>query len=136
MPGRTTVLEWLGNPDPMFDKFRAIHACAREAQADELHDELLDIADTPMMGQKVTGKEWGDEITEADMIEHRKLRVATRQWVIERMAPKKYGAKQQVDIGNADGKPFATSDAEAATKLAAIIAAGLARKAGDADDLV
>lgn len=134
MPSRATVLRWLGGGE--HPEFEAIHARAREAQADHLADELLEIADTPITGQKVTSKEWGDEITEADMIEHRKLRVGTRQWIIERMNPKKYGAKQQVDIGNADGKPFAVSDAEAAPKLAAIIAAGLARKAADASDLV
>lgn len=128
------MLDWLS--DPLHSEFRAKYACAREAQADHLAEEMLQIADTPVVGIKTTSKEWGDETTEADMIEHRKLQVSTRQWIAAKLAPKKYGEKQQVDIGNADGKPFATSDSEAAPKLAAIIAAGLARKANDAGDLV
>ena len=59
----------------------------------------------------------------------------TRKWILSKLAPKKYGDRAQVDIGNANDKPFVTSDAEAATKLAAIIAAGQQRK-DNAEDLI
>ena len=46
----------------------------------------------------------------------------------------RYKDQQRIDLGNADGKPFATEDGAAAARIAAILAAAQARR--DAEDLV
>ena len=39
------------------------------------------------------------------MIDHRRLQIDTRKWLIGKMAPKKYGDKQQLEHSGADGGP-------------------------------
>jgi hypothetical protein len=63
---------------------------------------VVEIADTPQIGTKTkTGKD-GVEVTEGDMIDHRRLRVDARKWYLCKLAPKRYG--DRLDLGNADGK--------------------------------
>lgn len=90
MPTTSTVCKWLGkNPT-----FAEQYAHAREAQADALFDEILGIADTHERGEKRTTKADGTvETVEADMIEHRKLRIDARKWMAGKLRPKKYGDK-------------------------------------------
>lgn len=99
MPNRATVFRWLAS----FSAFSDQYAKARIAQAETLFDEMLDIADTPRTGQKTVSKATGMEITEADMIEHRRLQVDTRKWVLGKLAPKKYGEKVDINA-NVTGK--------------------------------
>ncbi|PXW28246.1 hypothetical protein SAMN05192542_104138 [Paraburkholderia caballeronis] len=98
MPGRQTVLGWLADKDN--EGFRTRYAYAREAQADLYAEECIEIADTPVLGTKTVSREWGEEVTEADMIEHRRLQVLTRQWYASKLAPKKYGDKLQADLNH------------------------------------
>ena len=93
MPSRKVIHEWLNKNE----HFRDQYARAREHQADAIFDEILEIADTTKRGIKTSVKEWGTEISEADMIEHRRLQVDARKWVLARMAPKKYGDKIEVE---------------------------------------
>lgn len=96
MPGTSTVYRWLAAPEN--ELFRDRYARAREVQADVLADEILRIADTPQVGRKVKIDADGEEeITEGDMIEHRRLQVDARKWYASKLAPKKYGDKQQVE---------------------------------------
>lgn len=104
MPGRRTVLDWLD--DDKNEEFRAKYARAREAQADFLAAEIVEIADTPQVGTKSVSKPTGLEITEGDMIEHRRLQVLARQWYAAKLAPKKYGDKIQAEHTGADGSPL------------------------------
>lgn len=105
MPGRQTVLAWLD--DDTKAEFRTKYARAREAQADFLADEIVEIANTPEIGTKSTTKEWGTEIAEGDMIEHRRLKVLARQWYAAKLNPKKYGDKMQLDATITDNTPMA-----------------------------
>lgn len=89
MPNKATVFRWLS----VFEAFRDQYAHAKEAQAEALADEILHIADTPVMGQKSVSKATGVEITEGDMIEHRRLQVDARKWIAAKLLPKKYGEK-------------------------------------------
>ena len=92
MPDKATVLRWLG----VHEAFRDQYARAREMQADALFDEALDIADTPVEGVKTKTTSDGKlEETRGDMIEHRRLQVETRKWMVGKLAPKKYGDKVQ-----------------------------------------
>ncbi len=94
MPNKSTVFRWLeALPD-----FATKYARAREFQADSMADDIVDIADTPQIGVKTKTNEKGEvETTEGDMIEHRKLRIAARQWTAEKLRPKKYGPKLEID---------------------------------------
>jgi plasmid stabilization system protein ParE len=104
MPGRRTVLDWLD--DDANASFRAKYARAREAQADLLAEEIVQIADTPQMGTKSVSKVSGIEISEGDMIEHRRLQVDARKWYAAKLAPKKYGDKITNELTGADGAPL------------------------------
>lgn len=87
--------------------FAAQYTRAREIGYDRLADELLKIADTPQHGVKTTTKATGTETTEGDMIEHRRLQVDARKWMLSKMLPKKYGDKMALTDG--EGKPLATA---------------------------
>src|SRR5277367_4681429 len=107
MPDKATVFRLLsaeGNKD-----FRNQYILARDIQADVLFDEIHQIADTPQKGTKTVRRGEGDnstvETTEADMIEHRRLQIDARKWLIGKMAPKKYGDKQQIEHAGPDGGP-------------------------------
>ena len=82
---------------------------ARDIQADVLFDEIHQIADTPQKGTKTVRRGEGDnstvETTEADMIEHRRLQIDARKWLIGKMAPKKYGDKQTHEHAGPGGGP-------------------------------
>ena len=94
MPSRATVLRWLAAD---VDGFEAKYASARVAQLMGEADDLLEIADTPEFGTKEVSKATGLEITTGDMIEHRKLKISTRQWLLAKLVPKKYGDKQHIE---------------------------------------
>ena len=87
MPDTKTVLRWLSQNE----NFRTQYAHARELQADALADQILDISNTPVMGEIETTKEWGTEIKRADMIEHRRLQIDARKWYAGKLRPKVYG---------------------------------------------
>ncbi|OWV87354.1 hypothetical protein ATY75_03320 [Rhizobium sp. N122] len=99
MPSKSAVFRWLA----AHDSFRDQYARAREAQADALFDETLDIADTPVSGEKTKVDKDGNvlELTKADMIEHRRLQIETRKWVAAKLRPKVYGDKLDVDLTGA-----------------------------------
>lgn len=103
MPGLSTVMEWR-NERP---EFAEQYARAMDDRADFHFEEILAIADTPVRGVKTTTKGDGSvEVLEADMIEHRRLQVDARKWIVARMAPKKYGDKLTQEVTGKDGAPL------------------------------
>lgn len=78
-PRQATVFRWLAANE----QFREQYRVAREAQADTLADEIIDIAD---------GKRAAYEGIEAD-VQRDKLSVHARQWVASKLKPKVYGDK-------------------------------------------
>jgi hypothetical protein len=103
MPSVSTVYRWI----QAHEEFRDSYTRAREDQADTLADEILDIANTPVVGVKTKTNEKGEvETTEGDMIEHRRLQVDARKWIAAKLKPKKYGDKQQTEVTGADGGPL------------------------------
>ncbi len=91
MPGKTTVLRWLG--DEKNTDFRGQYAHAREMQADALFDEALEIADD-VSGDWSTDKD-GKKVLDHENIQRSRLRVDTRKWAAGKLAPKRYGDKVQ-----------------------------------------
>ncbi len=111
---------WLDGSRPEFSEQ---YARAREAQADKLAEEALQIADDGRSDTYVDAD--GNVKTDTEVIQRSKLRVDTRKWLASKMAPKKYGDK--VAIGGADDLgPVQTvtkemTDAERAVRLARAI---------------
>jgi hypothetical protein len=86
----SSVYAWITDDQTFGDQY----ARAREIGYKLLADELIEIADTPEVGIKTKTNEKGEvETVEGDMIEHRRLRVDTRKWMLARMLPKLYGDK-------------------------------------------
>lgn len=127
MPGKSTVFEWLAADD----EFRQRYASARELQADTYADEIVNIADTPLMGEKTVIKADGSvETTKSDMIEHRRLQVDARKWVASKLRPKKYGDATLLKHADPEGERLELDGVERAVRLAAIFADVEKRKAG------
>lgn len=97
-PSKTTVLRWLEAHEP----FRAQYARAREAQADTLFDECIDIADDGhndfMLRKHGETESWAEN---GEAIQRSKLRIDARKWMAGKLQPKKYGEK--VMHAGADG---------------------------------
>jgi hypothetical protein len=87
---------------------------ARVLGLEALADQIRDLSDEQKLGRKTktkalkegnaygTSTNGGDgallevETTEADAIEHRKLQIASRQWMLAKLLPHVYGDKQTV----------------------------------------
>jgi hypothetical protein len=103
MPAKSTVFKWLCENRDFSDQY----ARARETQADSLFDDILTIADTPVIGEKTKILPDGKvEVSTGDMIEHRRLRVDARKWMAGKLAPKKYGEKITQEVTGANGAPL------------------------------
>lgn len=133
MPHRATVHEWIA---ANLNGFGDMYARAKEIGLDNLAEETLAIADTPMEGEETEDDGERVKVKRGDMLGHRKLQVDTRKWLLSKLAPKKYGDRTGIELTGADGGPVQISDTERAAKIAAILAAAQARKDGDVDDLV
>ena len=120
MPAQSTIMAWLDGSRPEFSEQ---YARAREAQADKLAEEALQIADDGRSDTYLDAE--GNEKTDNEAIQRSRLRVDTRKWLASKMAPKKYGDK--VAIGGADDLgPMQTvtkdmTDAERAVRLSRAI---------------
>lgn len=95
-PAESAVRAWAMDD---VDGFASHYARARELGYERLAEEILSIADTPVTGIKTVTKASGPETTEGDMIEHRRLQVETRKWMLAKMLPKRYGDKLELAGG-------------------------------------
>ena len=105
MPSKAAVMRWLSQ----HTEFRDQYARAREAQADALFDEILDIADDSRNdwmekrganGEKAGWQENGEAIRRSQM------RIDARKWMASKLLPKKNGDKQQLEHSGVDGAPL------------------------------
>lgn len=102
MPAISTVMQWLASGK---DGFMEQYAHARQVQAEYLLDELIDIADDSVDDYEIVN---GEERLNQEHIQRAKLRIDTRKWNIEKLAPKKYGAKQQLEHTGSNGGAIET----------------------------
>lgn len=102
MPAISTVMQWLASGK---DGFMEQYAHARQVQAEYLLDELIDIADDSADDYEIVN---GEERLNQEHIQRAKLRIDTRKWNIEKLAPKKYGAKQQLEHTGSNGGAIET----------------------------
>lgn len=81
--------------------FEKAYACARDIQSDLQAAELEEWSSQPLIGKKTVrrvktsdnGDEETEETQEYDNIERARLRVQTRQWLLAKYRPKKYGVQ-------------------------------------------
>lgn len=84
MPSKSTVFKWLSINKDFADQY----ARAKEAQAEQFAEELMEIADD--ISNDVTGEL---EFPNGVAVQRAKLRVDTRKWIASKLLPKKYGDK-------------------------------------------
>ena len=103
MPAASTVFKWLSERETFSEQY----ARAREAQADALFDEMLDIADDARNDWMVSRGEDENESwrLNGEHIQRSKLRLEARKWMASKLQPKKYSDKHQVELSGADGGP-------------------------------
>jgi hypothetical protein len=91
LPAMHHFLRWISE-DNIFGKQ---YARAMETRADLIFDEMLEISDTQEIGiieeSGVTKDGAFTREKRYDAVEHRRLKVDTRKWILARMNPKKYG---------------------------------------------
>jgi hypothetical protein len=102
MPSKSAVMEWLLK----YEDFRTKYAHARVLQADVRGDEMLEIADDGSADYKLAGRDGEDIVIDHEHVARSKLRVETRKWLAEKLAPKKYGAKLAVEASGPGGGPI------------------------------
>ena len=94
-PTSATFYNWLHEQQELIDKY----ARAREAQADFLADEILEIADYSAQDTKtIISKGGGEyEAENTEWVNRSKLRVEARKWIAAKLRPKKYGDKIDIE---------------------------------------
>lgn len=109
MPSKTSVFRWLiAN-----EAFRDQYARAREAQAEHLVDEILEISDDGTNdwmarrseAEKGAGVDSG-WVLNGEHVQRSRLRIDARKWFASKVAPKKYGEKIETTVQGGD-KPVA-----------------------------
>lgn len=80
-----TMMAWIDADGKRIEQY----ARAREAQADKLAEDLLQIADDGLNDTYLDAE--GNKRTDQDVIARSRLRVDARKWLAGKMAPKKYG---------------------------------------------
>ncbi len=105
IPNKSTVLRWLF--DGKHEEFCDQYAKAREAQAEHMADELMDIADD---GRNDYMEREHGLVLNSEAIARSKLRVDTRKWIAARLLAKKYGDKlETTHVGDAN-RPIAVAE--------------------------
>lgn len=103
MPAMSTIFRWLSE----HKAFQEQYARAKEAQAEYLAEELLDIVDDAsndwMERQGADGST--HEVVNGEHIQRSRLRADTRKWLLSKLLPKKYGDK--LALGGDPGNPLA-----------------------------
>lgn len=105
MPNASTVHAWVLNDVNGFSKQ---YETARSIQAENLFDEILDIADDGT-NDWTTRQNYDGSTSEALNAEHvqrSRLRIDARKWYLSKVLPKKYGDKVSAEVTGADGAPL------------------------------
>lgn len=102
VPPMKTIYRWL----EANEEFRHQYARARDKQADYFAEEIIEIADSAE--------------AESAAVSKAKLQIDARKWAASKIAPKKYGDKQEIDVKSSDGSmtPAVRLNAEEFRKIA------------------
>ena len=128
MPSRRTLFNELQRDEA----FARAYSIAREVALEVWEDELQRIADTPETSvTRITRPDGSVELREADDVQARRLQITTRQWLMSKRLPKKYGDRVAQEVSGPEGKPVAveaTSDLDVARRIAFVFERALRRQ--------
>jgi hypothetical protein len=101
MPCLRSVFAWLAR----YQEFREMYRAAREAQADYIFEEVLEIADDGRNDWMERQQEDGGTVMvlHKEHINRSRLRIDARKWVLARMNAKKYGERSLTELTGSDG---------------------------------
>ena len=110
MPCLRSVFAWLAQ----HEEFREMYRAAREAQADYIFDEILEIADDGRNDWRERQQEDGGTVMvlNKEHVNRSRLRIDARKWVLARMNAKKYGERVSTELTGANGGPIKTEPRE------------------------
>lgn len=94
MPDKQSFFNWIDSSKEYFDQY----ARAKEARADAIFEDILEIADETQ-NDTITKVGKDGEIYEAEnkeWINRSRLKIDSRKWMLSKMLPKKYGDKIDV----------------------------------------
>lgn len=100
MPASSTVFKALAADKSFAEQY----ARAREAQADALFDEILDIADES--SRDTYTDENGNERTDQEVVARSRIRIDARKWMAGKLRPKVYGDKVSTELTGPNGGPL------------------------------
>ena len=131
MPGLSTVFQWLKAQAGFAEQY----ARAREAQADALFDEILEIADDATNDwMERNGDDGVAYSLNGEHVQRSRIRIDARKWMAGKLRPKVYGEKQAHDHTSSDGsmtpKPSVDLSKAPPELLEWIVAQGDASKPG------
>lgn len=114
MPGEATVYRWLAE----HEDFREKYVRAREAQADAIFEEILEIADDGTNDWTERQNSDGSSYTVVDHehVSRSKLRVDARKWMASKLAPKKYGDRIHTEHSGSVGIEQIMADLDGGSK--------------------
>lgn len=99
MPNAATVHDWVLEDREGFHKQ---YARAREIQAENMFDEILNISDDGENDyMTITKGDFSYNVEDREVTSRSKLRVDSRKWYLSKVLPKKFGEKLDV---TSDGK--------------------------------
>lgn len=137
MPSTATVCKWLAEQPPFSEQY----ARAREAQADALFDDILEIADDGTNDWMERHSQDGEALgwrENGETIRRSQLRVEARKWMAGKLKPKKYGEKIEIDhsgsISTVTDEQLDDRIAKLVGKTGAIAALGGARPPGEDEE--
>jgi hypothetical protein len=92
MPTKTQILRWA--LDTRKPEFCDLYAKAMQVRLDRMAQEIVDICDD-------CTNDWmereGKTLVNNEAVNRARLRVDTRKWLLSKLAPQKYGDKQQIE---------------------------------------
>lgn len=105
MPSESTVRAWAIDDR---DGFSAKYTRARDLGLDHVAEEVMAIADDASDDWETRVREDGSEYLalNSDHVNRSKLRFEARRWYLSKLAPKKYGDRQQLEHSGPGGEPL------------------------------
>lgn len=109
-PHHKTIFRWFRK----YPEFLRMYETATEIRSDYFAEDMIDISDDDEddIGFKESEDKDGKgakPFIKIDNIHRARLRIQTRQWICERMKPRKYGSFQRQEITGKDGSPLGMS---------------------------
>lgn len=96
MPVTSTIFKWLSEKPEFSERYAKAKSMAVEALAEECFDIADDGTNDWMEINDKEGECVGYKIN-SESIQRSRLRVDTRKWYLSKIAPSKYGEKQQIE---------------------------------------